>query len=113
MRQAGVVLTITALIGIQQTATAQDKIVTADGSSTVAPVTDAVAEEFQNAVRNAVHVTVGTSGTGGGFKKFCRGEIDVANASRPISESEMKAAKDARSGAPSEPASFNGRQYRS
>lgn len=58
-----------------------------DGSSTVFPITEAVAEEFQAAKRNAVKVTVGISGTGGGFKKFCRGETDVQNASRPIQAS--------------------------
>lgn len=65
-------------------------IVTVDGSSTVFPITEAVAEEFQNAKKGAVRVTVGISGTGGGFKKFCRGEIDVADASRPIKASEME-----------------------
>jgi phosphate transport system substrate-binding protein len=60
-----------------------------DGSSTVFPVTEAVAEEFQKANRN-LKVTVGISGTGGGFKKFCRGETDVQNASRPILAGEMK-----------------------
>jgi phosphate transport system substrate-binding protein len=62
-----------------------------DGSSTVYPVTEAVAEEFQIARKGAVRVTVGISGTGGGFKKFCRGEIDIANASRPIKRIEMNA----------------------
>jgi len=65
-----------------------------DGSSTVFPVTEAVAEEFQNATQGAVKVTVGISGTGGGFKKFTRGEIDVADASRPILDKEMAAAKE-------------------
>jgi phosphate transport system substrate-binding protein len=60
-----------------------------DGSSTVFPVTEAVAEDFQKGKKGAVKVTVGISGTGGGFKKFCRGEIDVANASRPILKKEM------------------------
>jgi phosphate transport system substrate-binding protein len=60
-----------------------------DGSSTVFPVTEAVAEEFQKANKN-LKVTVGISGTGGGFKKFCRGETDVQNASRPILAGEMK-----------------------
>ena len=60
-----------------------------DGSSTVYPVTEAVAEEFQKSKRGAMRVTVGISGTGGGFKKFCRGEIDIANASRPILKSEI------------------------
>ncbi|HVG03911.1 MAG TPA: PstS family phosphate ABC transporter substrate-binding protein [Burkholderiaceae bacterium] len=64
-------------------------IIKVDGSSTVYPVTEAVAEEFQKAERNAIKVTVGISGTGGGFKKFCRGETDVSNASRPILKSEM------------------------
>src|SRR5687767_7950967 len=62
---------------------AQGALVKVDGSSTVYPVTEAVAEDFQKAERGATKVTVGISGTGGGFKKFCRGEIDVSNASRP------------------------------
>ena len=65
-------------------------LVKVDGSSTVYPVTEAVAEDFQKAKKNTVKVTVGISGTGGGFKKFCRGEIDVANASRPILKKEME-----------------------
>jgi len=60
-----------------------------DGSSTVFPVTEAVAEEFQKAKEGAVKVTVGISGTGGGFKKFCRGETDISDASRPILKKEM------------------------
>lgn len=59
-----------------------------DGSSTVYPITEAVAEEFRT-VGPDVRVTVGVSGTGGGFKKFGRGETDISNASRPISESEI------------------------
>jgi phosphate transport system substrate-binding protein len=66
-----------------------------DGSSTVFPIAEAVAEDFQKAKRGAVKVTVGISGTGGGFKKFCRGETDIANASRPITKSEMAACKQA------------------
>ncbi|MDA8258232.1 MAG: PstS family phosphate ABC transporter substrate-binding protein [Betaproteobacteria bacterium] len=62
-----------------------------DGSSTVYPITEAVAEEFQKAKKNAVKVTVGISGTGGGFKKFCRGETDISDASRPIVKKEMEA----------------------
>src|SRR6187402_293575 len=65
------------------------QIVKVDGSSTVYPVTEAVAEDFQKAKRQQIKVTVGISGTGGGFKKFCRGETDVSNASRPILKSEM------------------------
>src|SRR5688572_29449794 len=58
-----------------------------DGSSTVFPITEAVAEDFQTSKKGAVKVTVGISGTGGGFKKFCRGETDIQNASRPIQKS--------------------------
>lgn len=65
------------------------QVVKVDGSSTVYPVTEAVAEEFQKA-NKGLKVTVGVSGTGGGFKKFCRGEIDISNASRPIQASEME-----------------------
>jgi len=65
------------------------QIVKIDGSSTVYPVTEAVAEEFQKAKKNQVKVTVGISGTGGGFKKFCRGETDISGASRPILKKEM------------------------
>lgn len=60
-----------------------------DGSSTVAPITAAVAEEFQK-LNPGVRVPVGISGTGGGFKKFCSGETDISDASRPIKESEVE-----------------------
>jgi len=66
-----------------------------DGSSTVFPITEAIAEEFQIQKRGKVRVTVGVSGTGGGFKKFCRGEIDISTASRPISVEEMEACRKA------------------
>jgi phosphate transport system substrate-binding protein len=69
---------------------AQGAMVKIDGSSTVYPVTEAVAEEFQKSKKGAVKVTVGISGTGGGFKKFCRGETDISNASRPILKKEME-----------------------
>ncbi len=62
-----------------------------DGSSTVFPITEAVAEEYQIQKRGKVHVTVGISGTGGGFKRFCRGETDISDASRPILTAEMAA----------------------
>lgn len=61
-----------------------------DGSSTVAPLSEAAAEAFQ-AENPDVRVTVGTSGTGGGFEKFCAGEIDISDASRPIEEDERAA----------------------
>jgi phosphate transport system substrate-binding protein len=66
-----------------------------DGSSTVYPITEAVAEDFQIAKRGKARVTVGISGTGGGFKKFCRGEVDITNASRPIMQKEMDKCKKA------------------
>jgi phosphate transport system substrate-binding protein len=61
-----------------------------DGSSTVAPLTEAIAEQF-NAENPDVKVTVGTSGTGGGFEKFCAGETDISDASRAIEDDEVKA----------------------
>jgi phosphate transport system substrate-binding protein len=76
-------------------AAASAQIVQIDGSSTVFPVTEAVAEEFQQAKKGKVKVTVGISGTGGGFKKFCRGETDIQDASRPILKSEMEDCKKA------------------
>jgi phosphate transport system substrate-binding protein len=72
---------------------AAEKIIKIDGSSTVYPISEAVAEEFQSAQK--IKVTVGESGTGGGFKKFCRGETDISDASRPISQKEMDACKEA------------------
>ena len=78
-----------ALGSVPQTAAAQT--IKADGSSTVFPITEAVAEEFQISKRGKIHVTVGIGGTGGGFKKFCRGETDISNASRPITSSEIAA----------------------
>ncbi len=70
-------------------------LVKIDGSSTVYPITEAVAEEFQKMKKNSVRVTVGISGTGGGFKKFCRGETDISDASRPILKKEMDDCKAA------------------
>jgi phosphate transport system substrate-binding protein len=63
-----------------------------DGSSTVAPLTEAIAEEFQ-AENPDVKVTVGTAGTGGGFEKFCAGETDISDASREIEPEEVEACK--------------------
>jgi phosphate transport system substrate-binding protein len=80
--------------GSPQAASAQAAI-RIDGSSTVFPVSEAFAEEFQISKRGKVRVTVGMSGTGGGFKKFCRGETDMSNASRPISTEEMEACRKA------------------
>lgn len=74
---------------------AHAQIIKIDGSSTVYPISEAVAEEFQKAKKNTIKVTVGISGTGGGFKKFCRDEIDISNASRPITAKEMEDCKTA------------------
>ncbi|MBL8402943.1 MAG: PstS family phosphate ABC transporter substrate-binding protein, partial [Dechloromonas sp.] len=81
-----------AVLGAQA---AQAQVIKIDGSSTVYPITEAVAEEFQKAKKNVIKVTVGISGTGGGFKKFCRDETDISNASRPITAKEMEDCKAA------------------
>jgi phosphate transport system substrate-binding protein len=80
--------------GLPAPAGAQETI-QIDGSSTVYPITEAMAEEFQSATGGKYRVTVGISGTGGGFKKFCRGETHISDASRPIKESEREACKEA------------------
>ena len=71
----------------------QRETISVDGSSTVYPVTEALAEEFRS-VSPKTNVTIGISGTGGGFQKFGRGEIDIANASRPIKEAEANIARE-------------------
>jgi phosphate transport system substrate-binding protein len=91
----GIAATVASLFAAPAAVHAADKIVKIDGSSTVYPITEAVAEEFQAAKKGAVKVTVGISGTGGGFKKFCRGETDISGASRPILKKEMDACKEA------------------
>jgi phosphate transport system substrate-binding protein len=83
------------LIALASPAFAQTKTIAIDGSSTVFPVAEAMAEEFQKSKKGAVRVTVGISGTGGGFKKFCRGETDISNGSRPILKEELDACKQA------------------
>jgi phosphate transport system substrate-binding protein len=83
------IVSIVAAALVAAPALAQQRIVKIDGSSTVFPVTEAVAEDFQKAKKQQVKVTVGISGTGGGFKKFCRAETDISNASRPILKGEM------------------------
>ncbi len=86
--RTAIVITLSSLL---LTGAAQAQLVKIDGSSTVYPITEAVAEDFQQARKNAIRVTVGISGTGGGFKKFCRGETDISDASRPILKKEMEA----------------------
>ncbi len=90
----GVFLAVIGIFSLMSIAYGQP-IIKIDGSSTVFPITEGVAEEFQKAKKGAVKVTVGISGTGGGFKKFCRGETDISNASRPILKKEMDACKEA------------------
>ena len=74
------------------TSTPAPTVIAVDGSSTVFPVTEAVAEEFQK-LNKGTQVTVGRSGTGGGFQKFCRNETVISNASRPIAAAEIEACK--------------------
>jgi phosphate transport system substrate-binding protein len=92
MKKALLFLSLAAVVGIAPKP-AKAQIIQIDGSSTVFPVTEAVAEEFQKVKKGKVKVTVGISGTGGGFKKFCRGETDISDASRPILKQEMEACK--------------------
>jgi phosphate transport system substrate-binding protein len=79
----------------QEGGEAAPTLITVDGSSTVFPISEAVAEEFGKANPDNRTPTVGISGTGGGFQKFCRGETDISNASRPIRPAEIEACKTA------------------
>lgn len=81
-----------AMAGMNGISTAQAQTIRCDGSSTVGPITQAIAEEFGKS-NPGVRITVGISGTGGGFKKFVIGETDISNASRPIKSGEAAAAK--------------------
>ncbi len=87
------ILFLTAALMMVQMSYAQ-KVIQVDGSSTVYPITEAVAEEFQKTATDETKVTVGISGTGGGFKRFCVGEIDISDASRPIETKELEVAKE-------------------
>lgn len=82
-----VMLTLAAGVAIPASAQTFIKI---DGSSTVFPITEAVADDYQASKGGAVKVTIGIAGTGGGFKKFCKGETDISDASRPILKKEME-----------------------
>ena len=103
MRQIVIVclsLTVLAAAACGGGATLQDGetaavLITIDGSSTVFPISEAMAEEFGKANPDIRTPTVGISGTGGGFQKFCRGETDISNASRPIRPAEIEACKQA------------------
>ncbi|MBI4590792.1 MAG: PstS family phosphate ABC transporter substrate-binding protein [Candidatus Rokubacteria bacterium] len=95
-KAVGTILTAVAsvgMLGLFAVPARAQQVIKIDGSSTLFPVTEAVAEEFQKARKGAVRVTVGISGTGGGFKKFCRGETDISDASRPILTEEMQACR--------------------
>ena len=82
---------VVATIGFTSVAAnAQSNLIAIDGSSTVFPITEAMAEEFTTNVDPNVNITVGVSGTGGGFKKFCAGETVISDASRPIKQSEIE-----------------------
>jgi len=95
---AALVVASTAIAGSAQNPTYNLRTltgsITADGSSTVGPYTTAAAELFRRAGATRVRVTVGISGTGGGFQRFCKGEIDLSNASRPMKLSEAQACKE-------------------
>ena len=91
----GTPATLAVLLSIASIGIASADTIKIDGSSTVYPITEAVAEDFQIAKKGKIRVTVGISGTGGGFKKFCRGEVDITNASRPIKQKEIDKCKKA------------------
>lgn len=87
---AGAVTGVVALGAVTPGVLAQDSRIQIDGSSTVFPISEAMAEEFM-AENPGMQVVVGVSGTGGGFKKFCAGELDITGASRPIKQEEIDA----------------------
>lgn len=87
---AGVVTTAVVAGIAAPSALSQNSVIQVDGSSTVFPISEAMAEEFM-AENRGTQVTVGVSGTGGGFSKFCAGELDITGASRPIKSSEAEA----------------------
>lgn len=92
MKKLAINLTAGILILISGMAYAAE-VIKADGSSTVFPISEAVAEEFQKSEKGKTKVTVGISGTGGGFKKLCSGETDISDASRPIKPTEVELCK--------------------
>jgi phosphate transport system substrate-binding protein len=99
LTRGALVASVAALAAVAWTATGAavpfvSGTLTADGSSTVAPFATAAAESFQRA-NSGANITVGVSGTGGGFERFCKGETDMANASRAIRYSEAKKCQDA------------------
>jgi phosphate transport system substrate-binding protein len=83
-------------------------VIAVDGSSTVFPIVEAIAEEFGKSNPNLRTPTIGISGTGGGFQKFCRGETDISNASRPISAAERQACQTSAVGYIELPIAYDG-----
>lgn len=104
---AGLVSAVFGFLGSAVATASAATLVKVDGSSTVFPITEAVAEEFQK-THAKVRVTVGISGTGGGFKKFCVGETDISDASRPIKVSEVELCTDNRVGYIELPVAYDG-----
>ncbi|MEL6382769.1 MAG: PstS family phosphate ABC transporter substrate-binding protein [Cyanobacteria bacterium J06626_18] len=93
LKVAGAIAAAAATVGLTTATTAQAQIsgdIAIDGSSTVFPISEAMAEDFMGE-NSGVNVTVGVSGTGGGFRKFCAGETDISNASRGIKPEEEEA----------------------
>jgi phosphate transport system substrate-binding protein len=88
---AAAAMALAACGGESQQSTSSSETISVDGSSTVFPLSEAAAESFSASVRGGARVTVGESGTGGGFRKFCRGETQMQGASRPILAEEMEA----------------------
>ncbi|MBD2260266.1 PstS family phosphate ABC transporter substrate-binding protein [Pseudanabaena sp. FACHB-2040] len=87
---AGAIAALAALGVSAPQALSQSALIEIDGSSTVFPISEAMAEDFM-AANQGSQVVVGVSGTGGGFRRFCEGETDISNASRPIKDSEKEA----------------------
>ncbi len=90
----GVLVLTTSCTAVSKTSTPNQQLssqVIVDGSSTVFPITNAIAREFQKQKADKQQVRVGISGTTGGFDKFCAGETDISDASRPILKAEMEA----------------------
>jgi phosphate transport system substrate-binding protein len=92
---AGAIAAASTVAAVSMTAIAQTSNIDIDGSSTVFPITEAVAEEFMRQKAGSTNVVVGVSGTGGGFRKFCAGETVISNASRPIKPEEQAACAEA------------------
>ena len=93
MKVAGAIAAAAATVGLTTATTAEAQLagdIAIDGSSTVFPISERMAEQFEG-LNPGVDITVGVSGTGGGFRKFCAGETQISDASRPIKDSEREA----------------------